>query len=352
VKYDPPDPVAVQLAFRMAFAATAAFAIAEYYRWDFSFFAPMLAVQILAAMPSPPAFRQGIAIPLTIFVATTLALAVSAMFAGKPGVLLILVGLVIFWTFYGRRAGAPGVVMLLTQIAFCCVPVISTISFELAHTFANALLWGSIAALITVWLAHLLFPAPAQSPSAAAPVTPPNLPAIGAARGAFVDMLILLPLLVAFILGGNINNIIILIISLNLLREVESSRRSQVAWALLIGNLLGGALGVLAYQFVILANNSFVFFTLIVLLASLWFGGRFARRTAYAPVYGIAFATFILILGLGVSPLPMGSEEAFVPRILKILLATAYVIGALSLVAIRARPNADRRASQLPGAAE
>ncbi|WP_368911588.1 DUF2955 domain-containing protein [Taklimakanibacter deserti] len=320
----------------MAFAATMAFAIAELYKWEFSFLAPMLAIQVLAAMPNAPAIRQGVAIPLTIFIATTLALAVSAMFAGKPGVLLIIVGLVIFWTFYGRRSGAPGVVMLLIQIAFCCVPVISTISFDLAQTFSNALLWGSIAALVTVWIAHLVFPAPAHSlPPAAPPVNPADLPPTSAARGALIDMIILMPILVAFIIGGNINNIVILIIVLNLLREVEPVRRSRVALALLVGNVLGGALGVLAYQFVVLANNSLVFFTLVVLAASLWFGGRFARRGDSAPVYAIAFATFLLILGLGVSPLPMGSEEAFAPRILKILLATAYTIGALSLVALR-----------------
>lgn len=39
------------------------------------------------------------------------------------------------------------------------------------------------------------------------------------------------------------------------------------------------------------------------------------------------------MLGLGVSPLPSGSEELFATRIVKILLASAYVIGALSLVA-------------------
>lgn len=320
----------------MAFAATVAFAIAELYKWEFSFLAPMLAVQILAALPAAPPIRQGIAIPLTIFIATTLALAVSAMFAGKPGVLLILVGLVIFWTFYGRRSGAPGVIMLLTQIAFCCVPVISTISFDLAQAFSIALLWGSIAAIVTVWIAHLVFPAPAHSLSPEPPPAGPSgLVEISAARGALLDTLILMPILVAFIMGGNINNIVILIIVLNLLREIEPASRSRVALALLLGNLLGGALGVLAYQLVVLANNSFVFFTLIVLAASLWFGGRFARRDANAPVYAIAFATFLLILGLGVSPLPMGSEEAFAPRILKILLATAYTIGALSLVALR-----------------
>ncbi|MGE3872921.1 MAG: DUF2955 domain-containing protein [Parvibaculaceae bacterium] len=340
MKRDPPDPVAARLAFRMAFAATMAFAIAELCDWSFSFFAPMLAVQTLAASPTAPAFRQGIAIPIVIFIATWLALAVSAGLSGTPVVLLVIVCLVLFWAFYGQRRGAPGVIMLLVQIAFCCVPVISTISIDLAEDFSDALFRGSIAAIVTVWTAHLLFPAPAHLPSPAAAPAKPSGPATGAARGAFFDMLILVPLLVAFILGGSIDNIVILIITLNLLREIEPARRSRVALALLLGNLIGGALGVLAYQFVTLTNNSFLLFTLTVLAASLWFGGRFARRGPDAPVYAIAFATFLLILGIGLTPLPMGSEEAFAARILKILLATAYAIGALSLVAAGARRNA------------
>lgn len=60
-----------------------------------------------------------------------------------------------------------------------------------------------------------------------------------------------------------------------------------------------------------------------------------------APVFAIAFATFILLLGSGLSPLPGGSEEAAITRVLNVVMATAYAAGALSLVqAIRfARPR-------------
>ena len=39
-------------ALRMALAGTLAFAFAEYQGWEFSFLAPMLAVQFLGALPS------------------------------------------------------------------------------------------------------------------------------------------------------------------------------------------------------------------------------------------------------------------------------------------------------------
>jgi hypothetical protein len=60
------------------------------------------------------------------------------------------------------------------------------------------------------------------------------------------------------------------------------------------------------------------------------FAGRIAGDRA--PVYVIALGTFILLLGLGLSPLPGSSGEAFVNRLLNVMLASAYAIGALSLL--------------------
>ena len=160
---------------------------------------------------------------------------------------------------------------------------------------------------------------------------PAGLEPAYAARVAISDTLVLLPLLVAFIVGGDTNNIVILIISLSLLREIEPAHSGRVAGGLLLGNILGGVLAVLAYQFVLLAD-SFLFFTLIVLVMGLWFGNRIARGGTNAPVYAVAFGTFLLILGMGITPLPGGSEELFAIRIFKIALASLYAVGALSLV--------------------
>jgi Protein of unknown function (DUF2955) len=326
------DIAADRLVLRMAFAATFAFAIAEMYDWNFSFLAPMLAVQILSAMPSSPGFRQGIAIPIVIFAANSVALAMSSLFSITPAMLLALTGLVICLSFYALRRGAPGVVILLIQIAFCSIPVMSTISTDIAQEFATSLLWGSIAAVITVWIAHLLFPPPSETlESTTIAQKPSGLEPAYAARVAISDTLVLIPLLVAFIIGGDINNIVILIIALSLLRAIEPERMSRVAAGILLGNFLGGLLAVSVNQIVVLAD-SFAFFVLIVLAMSLWLGSRIAHGGTRAPVYAIAFGTFLLILGLGITPLPGGSEMAFSVRILKIMIASGFVIGALSLV--------------------
>lgn len=320
------------MVLRLAFAATFAFAIAALRDWEFSFLAPMLAVQILAATPACPNFRQGATIPLVIFLSTKIALGASTLLMGTPVVLLAVVGLVICWTFYGQRRGAPAIAVLLVQIAFCCVPLIATISLDVARDFSDFLLWSSIAAIATVWIAYALFPAPPNPAQAAGAATPVALPPGHAALVAISDTLVLLPLLVTFIVRGDINNIVILMITMNLLREIELAHSRRLALAILLANLLGGVLAVLAHQFIQLSDNLFLFL-LTVFLAGLWFGGRLVRGGSTAPVYALGFGTFLLILGLAITPLPGGSEELFTVRISKIVLASLYAIGALSLVA-------------------
>lgn len=321
-----------RLVLRLAFAATFGFAVALRFEWEFSFLTPMLAVQILAAMPMRPSFGQGIAIPLVIFLGTNAALVVSSLLADAPIMLLAVVGLVICWTFYGQRRGAPAIVMLLIQIAFSTAPLMATISFDLARAFAEFMQRGSLAAVVIVWISHGLFPAPApaaRSPGAAAAAA--GLEPARAARIAISDTLVLLPLMAAFMSGGDVNNVIILMIALNLLREVDPSRTGGMALGLFLGNLLGGIVAVVAQQFVLIAD-SLVQFLLTVFLVSLWLAGRAARGGRAAPIFALGLATFILLLGVAITPLPGGSEEIFLKRLAKVGLASLYVLGALSLV--------------------
>jgi hypothetical protein len=218
--------------------------------------------------------------------------------------------------------------MLLVQIAFCCVPLISTISLDLARDFSDFLFKSSLAAIATVWIAHVLFPAP---PGTQAVPPPPGLDRGQAAWVALSDTIVLLPLLFTFVAGGDINNVVILMITINLLREIELPRSGRLALALLVANLIGGFAGVLAHQ-VVLLTDSLAQFLLTVVLAGLLFGARMVRGGPTAPVYALALATFILILGLSITPMPGAAEELFTVRILKISLASLYALGGLSVV--------------------
>ena len=87
----------------------------------------------------------------------------------------------------------------------------------------------------------------------------------------------------------------------------------------------------LTYNLVLL-GNTLLFFILVCLVASLLFAGRIVTGGRYTPIWAVALATFILLLGLGLSPVPGGSGEAFLGRLVNMLLAAAYTVGALSIL--------------------
>lgn len=320
------------LVLRMAFGATFAFVVATALHWEFTFLGPLLTTVMLASMPARPTLIQGLVIPIVILVATTTALAASALFGHTPPVLLALVGLVLCLSFYLERRGLPVIVSMLVQVSFCGVPLLSTVSFDVADSFSGFLLRGSLAAAGTVWIAHALFPVPPASAAAARPAPPPRLTPNEAAWVAISDTLVLIPLLARFMIGGDISNIVMLIVTLNLVRELDPTSMRSVAVRLFFGNLLGGALAVAAQQYVVLAD-SFVQFLMVVFLASLGFASGVARGGGLAPIYRQAFMTFLLILGLGIVPITGGSEDSYVIRIIKVTAAGAYAIGILSLLA-------------------
>jgi uncharacterized membrane protein YgaE (UPF0421/DUF939 family) len=86
-------------ALRLALAGTLAFAFAEYQDWEFSFLAPMLAVQFLGALPSGIRLGQALAIPIILGVASFAALIVSTYLGGNPAIMLMVVGLIVFLAF-------------------------------------------------------------------------------------------------------------------------------------------------------------------------------------------------------------------------------------------------------------
>ncbi|WP_074067665.1 FUSC family protein [Rhizobium gallicum] len=178
-----------------------------------------------------------------------------------------------------------------------------------------------------------IFPAPAAAEPEAPPAagTPRAADPAAAARLALQDILILLPVLSWFILDATQVAIVVLIVIVTLLRQHDRGQGQQAALGLILGNLIGGIAAAVFYNLV-LVGGSLLFFIAAYFAASLIFAGRIVVAAERAPFYAIAFATFILLVGLGMSPLPGTSGEAFFTRLLNVLLASAYAIGGLSLV--------------------
>ena len=320
-------------ALRLAFGVTACFAVVEALEWDATFLAPMLAANMLVKLQRPPSLAQGLGLIVLIALSTGIVMVLTAALLGNPAVLILALTLLLYLSFYAHRRGAPELVTLLFQISAVALPTIAVASPDGAGTFATTLALAGVTALVTVWAAHAAFPAPAAPVPDATPAAiaaRPAEPAV-AARHALFDTLILLPVLTWYILDATQVAVVVLIIIVTLLRQLDSRQGQRAALGLILGNLIGGIAAAIVYN-VVLLNNTLLFFITVCLAASLIFAGRIVTAGDRAPIYAIAFATFILLLGLGMTPLPGGSGEAFVDRLIYVLLASAYALGGLSLV--------------------
>lgn len=337
----PSDAGAVRTAFsttdrfilRMAVAGTLGFAIAIWFGWPVSFLAPMLAVKFIPGMPTFPSPVQALLIPIVMWVATTSALILANVLGDAPFVQLIVLGLVIFVSFYAKWRGAPGIVVLLTQVGFCIIPLFSTVSLELGHFMADFMQRNTVAAMVTVLISHLIVPALPPSPQAPrpAPPAPFRLPPPSAARVALTDTLVLFPLVAWLLLGSAIHNFVMVMMTISVINELDPTRSRTAGMNMIIGNTIGGLLAVAAQQVVLLADNLF-FFLLTIFLTTMWFARGLTRGGQSADLFRLAAGTFMLILGLAVTPLPGGSEQSYVLRILHILIAGAWVVSALAIV--------------------
>ncbi|RZJ01397.1 MAG: DUF2955 domain-containing protein [Brevundimonas sp.] len=318
---------------RMAVAGTLGFAIAVWFGWPISFLAPMLAVKMIPAMPTFPNPLQAAVLPVVMWVSTTAALMVTSLLGDAPFVQLLILGLVIFVTFYAKRRGAPGGLILLLQVGFCIVPLFSTISLELGHFIADFLQRNTVAATATLLISHLLVPAlPAATQAApAAPAPPVRLSPPVAGRVALSDTLVLFPLLAYLLLGSAIQNFVMVMMTITILNELDPTHGHRAAMTMIIGNTVGGLLAIAAQQVVLVADNLF-FFLLTVFLTTLWFARGLTRPGPSADLYHLAAGTFMLILGLAVTPLPGGSEQSYLLRILHILIGTLWAVIALVIV--------------------
>jgi hypothetical protein len=338
---DRPALRARRLALRLAFGVTACFAVVETFGWDATFLAPLLTAQMLAKLPRSPSLWQGLGMVILIKISTGVVLVLTMALIGSPTVLLLALGLLIYLSFYAHLRGAPELATLLLQISAVSLPVIAVISPAGAGGFAATLFSAGVAALLTVWAAFAAFPDPydveeshpaAEAAGAAEPRT--------AAWLALLDTSVLLPVLVWFVLDAAEVAVVVLIVIVTVLRQHDPRQGRRAALGLIAGNLIGGVAAAVAYNLILL-GNTLGGFVIVCLAASLIFAGRIVTAGTFSPVYVVAFATFILLLGLGLSPLPGGSGEAFASRLLNVLLASAYAIGAVSIVEHRQRSIGD-----------
>jgi hypothetical protein len=318
------------LAFRIAFAAAVGLTLGEVLGWDFPFLPAMLAVQLLTGR-GPISVKQGLGFVAVMVAACVFAILVSQIFVDSPLVLLLAVSLVTFLAFLllarGQAAGVAAMFLITTAV----VPLLAIESVSVAQGFIYSVLAGSALAVLLTFAAQAFFPMPAP----AEPVSAPAQQERAVVALALANATVLMSLVIYFMLTVSPVSIVAVLTVISILRQ-PADLGGGTAAGLILGNLVGGLAATAAYLLVTLLPSP-AFLLLVVLLVGLLFGDQIARGGASAPIYTVGLMTFLIVLGLGISPLPQDSSAFFISRVFDVMLASIYAIGMASLLRLAFR---------------
>ncbi|UCI05653.1 DUF2955 domain-containing protein [Mesorhizobium sp. B1-1-8] len=298
------------------------------------FLGPLFAAQFLVSSPKPLALRQAIGLVIIIFLVGQAMVLLTGLTGDRPVVLLALLGLIYFGCFLLLARGKGGPVGFLIIVIAIMVPMLGLLHKDLGESIVGLLLKGVLSGVALTWLTHLVFP-----DSRPDTLEPPVVPLLEGAEWRALANAAILVMMVAVCLVSDLfsSAIVVPITVASVLNQIDLANSRRAAFGLMIVNLLGGIAASTAFLFLEI-RPTLIFLFLIVLIVGLLFGGRAADRQS-GKIYAGALTIFIILFGLGVSPLPTSAGDSFATRIGQVLFAIACTacLTALLWPAARAR---------------
>ncbi|MFT2215411.1 DUF2955 domain-containing protein [Rhizobium giardinii] len=334
------DPLAEQRrkGLRVAFAVSVGFTAAVAMGAIVPFLVPMFAAQFLLGSAGPMPLGKTVGAALLIFFTGVGMMLLTNLFGDRHATFLILLGLIYFFCFLTQSAGTGGPAIFLVQVVAIMVPLIGILNKDLANSILSILVTGILGGTVLMWLAHAVIPEPnaTRHVSASTTVRPP------AYRRALASTAILLMAVAVCLINDQLAAALVIPITVaSLLGQLDVGASGRVAIGLVIINLSGGILASVAYGILTLRPSLFSIF-LIVLAVTLILGGRAAAGSKDAKMFAGALTTFLILFGLGVSPVPGSAAESFSTRIVFVGAALIYAL----LLAVLLWPRSELREGQ------
>lgn len=314
---------------RIAFAVAASFTTAVAQGEVIPFLGAVFATQFLMASRRPMGVPQAVGFVAAIVLAGYVFMVLTSILGNRPIPFLLMLGLIYFACFLAQLTRRGGPVPLLILTIGVAAPLLGVLDRDLGASVVVILGKAAANGVLFAWLAHVAFPDRQSADSR--PLAPQHIPP-QAARIAFADTVILLVIFTLCVASDNLSTAIVLPLTVvSLLGQIDLVFSPRAAAGLVIVNLLGGIVASISFTILQLWPELFWLF-LIVLSVGLVFGGLAAANlttgagAGTGKLYAGALITFLILFGLGVSPLPGSSAEAFSARIAYVLAAIVYTI--------------------------
>ena len=317
---------------RFALGVTVAMGLALGIGWKLSFITPVMLAGFLATPAPCPSARAGLAIVLNMAAAFAVGIVVTLLLVPYPIVCLLIIGLLLFLIFHWNLGGAPPFAIVMLLVAVTVFPVMGTQSAALVVEVAKGFLLSGAITVALVFVAHTLLPDPPASSTRAktsAKATP--LPQGERVRLSAVSTAVVFPLAALFLTFEATGAILVLVFVAILAQQPTLSSGAKGGLGLIAGNLIGGLAALIFYDLLV-AVPSFHFLLLLTLLVSLLFGVQIFSGKPAAKLFATGMSTVLLLIGSGTGPIGDDTEVKFYVRIVLIMLAALYVVGATSLL--------------------
>lgn len=313
----------VRLGLGVSFAFIAGVGLA----WPISFIGAIFTNLLLQAAGPVP--LRGIGIMLA---RASLAMVVvwysAQFFLAYPVFFLVALTAAIFAVFRYAALGGQMLLVVLLMIAILLIPSLLTTSPELAGVAAFWLVANIAIAIFVSRLFFFLIPPDTGSQPAKAK-KPPASQEEATTRALRMTM-VTAPYAIAHFFFGWESVLTLIFIAL-LATVLSGAASAAIGRMLLIANVAGGFVAILAYDILVIAPNFLflIFFTLAIIL---YVARTMMSGGPYAPYSGTALNAMLVLLGGAMVPFGGEVDDNFAGRLMDIGLAVLYIAIAFNLL--------------------
>jgi hypothetical protein len=326
-------------ALRIALAVAAGMAATVAAGSLMPFLAPLFAAQFLLAGRGPMKPVQAIGMAVVIVAAGQAVAVAVGVLGDRPAVFLPLLWLLYLACFLAQSRGQGGQAAFLVLVVAIIVPLMEMLHRDLGESLMSMLAGGVVGGAVLAWAAHAIVPDLGGDDAATADAAAAQAPAVADRpwHRAAASASILLAAVALCLADSRLSAATIIPITVaSVLGQLDLATSRRAALGLVVVNLLGGVAASVAFTVVDLRPTLLCLF-LVVLLAGLLFGAGAAADPHTGKVYAGALTIFLILLGLGISPLPTETPESFTTRIAYVSFAVLYALWASLLLWPRPR---------------
>jgi hypothetical protein len=325
---------------RVALAVSIGFVFAVDTGAIVPFLGPLFAAQFLLGSARPMPLAKTLGMAALMLIAGFFMMVLTSAFGDRHATFLMFLALIYFSCFIAQSSGKGGPAAFLVLVVTIIVPLLGILNRDLANSILSILVTGVLSGTILMWIAYAVVPEP---PTVGIETAPATLQAPSYLK-ALANTAILLAAVTICLTNDKLATAMVIPITVaSLLGQLDVAASGRAAIGLVIVNLFGGVLASIAYPILTLRPNLFVMF-LIVFVVGLLLGGRAAARSKDAGMFAGALTIFLILFGLGVSPLPGSAAESFSTRIVYVAAALIYALLASALL----WPRPPVRAASIP----